>query len=120
MSLPYIFITVIYLLLSVSGLVLFKLGSEKGLEVALNSGNIQLDINLFCILGLSFYVISFLLYMFLISRLNLSYIAPIANGLSYILTFIASIYIFKEHISINNYIGALLILIGVILINIKK
>ena len=120
MSMFYIILTGVYILLSVGGLVIFKLGSQRGLSFGLKNGNFNMDINILAILGLACYVVSFLMYMFLISKLDLGYIAPITTGLAYILTFISAGLVFKEAITINHWIGAGLILSGVILINIKK
>ncbi len=110
----------IYTLLTVSGLVFFKIGTNKQFDVALMQGNFNLNINLLAVLGLVFYVISFLMYMFLVSKFDLSYIVPISTGLVYLATFVCSITIFKELITVQHIFGAVLVLAGIILINIKS
>lgn len=119
MSLVNIILLAIYMILSVSGLVCFKLGSQRQFEIGVGQGNLLFNVSFLAILGLCLYVISFLMYMFLISKFDLSYIAPISTGIVYILTFIAAGVVFKENITINHYIGAILILTGVIFINVN-
>lgn len=120
MSISTIVLIAMYILLSVGGLVVFKLGSSKELSFGLTNGSLHLHLNLLVILGLLMYVVSFLLYMFIVSKFDLSYIVPICTGFVYILTFIAAKFVFDEQITSFHYVGALLILCGVLLINIKK
>lgn len=116
----YFILIIVYVLIAVAGMVLFKLGTQKQFEVGLNNGNLFLNINALAILGLSCYIFSFLLYMFLISQLELGYIASVGTGLVYLLTFASSILIFKEAMNMYNYVGAVLILAGIIFMNFKK
>jgi small multidrug resistance pump len=109
----------IYLLLTVSGLVLFKLGANSGIAANINNGFFYLKINVISIIGILCYGCSFIVYLTLVSKMNLSYIFPVATGIIYILIFVASVYIFKESISIFKIIGSGLILCGVVLMNLK-
>lgn len=112
---------VTYVLLSVGGLVLFKLGAEETpVSVSFTGGKFSFAIALKSILGLCCYVISFLLYMYLVSIYDLSYIAPIATGAVYIITMLSSYAIFKEPMTIIKIMGSIFILVGLLLINIKK
>lgn len=120
MTIKYVILISIYLLLTVSGLVLFKLGSNENLNFKLTAGNFVLNFNYKVILGLCAYIASFLMYMFLVSKFDLSYIVPITTGIVYILTLISSVYIFKDKLYIQNLIGVILVLVGIVLINIKK
>ena len=58
--------------------------------------------------------------MGLVSKFDLSYIVPITQGIIYILIFISSIAIFKEKITIQAFIGTVMVILGIILLNIKK
>ena len=120
MSFKYIILIAIYLLLTVSGIVIFKLGANQNLEFKSVSGNLAFSFNYKVILGLLAYICSFLLYMFLVSKFDLSYIVPIATGIVYILTLLSSVYIFKDKLNTYNIIGVILVLIGVVLVNIKN
>ena len=111
---------IIYLALTVSGLILYKYGANKGFTFLLTHGNLEFKINIISIIGLICYLFSFLLYMFILPKFNISYIMPITSAISYIATFVLSILILKEHVTLNGIIGSIIILIGIIIINIKQ
>ncbi len=110
----------IYVILSSLGLVFFKLGVKKEFFFNYNSGNINLGVNIFSVVGLSFYVFSFLMYLFIASKFNLTYIAPISMGLISISTLVFSVLILKETIGLFNIISFVLILSGILIANIKQ
>ena len=105
----------IYVILSVSGLTLFKLGSKEGF--LFNASFFSLNIHWFSIVGLVLYILSFLVYMGLIAKSNLSQLIPIATGLVYLATLVSAAYILKENIQGIQVLGCIVILIGVILMN---
>lgn len=115
----YILIAV-YLIFSLAGVFLFKIGCQKEFLVSVSTGIFSLNISLISIMGLLSYVCSFLMYMFLISKFDMTYIVPVTTGITYILTFILAVLIFKEAITVNKVIGSVLILAGVLVINMKK
>lgn len=115
-----IIIIAAYIFLSVGGLVLFKYGSFKKLDISFLNGVLGIDVNIFVIVGILCYMLSFLLYLFLVSKFNLSYIVPITIGLVYILTILSSVLFFKENMHFYHVIGIVLIIIGVFLINLKR
>ena len=51
---------------------------------------------------------------------DLSYIFPIVTGIVQIVTLIASKVIFKEIITLHGLIGAIIIIIGIIIMNLPK
>lgn len=110
----------LYLVFSLAGVFLFKIGCQKEFMISLSTGIFSLHISLLSILGLISYVCSFLMYMFLISKFDMTYIVPVTTGLTYILTFILAVLIFKESITVNKVLGSVLILVGVLIINLKK
>lgn len=112
---------IIYISLSVGGLVLFKMGSiNSPIHLSLQKRTFEFGIALESILGLICYVSSFLLYMYLISIYNLNYIAPIAAGATYILTIAASYFVFHEPFTMFQVVGIFMIFGGVVLMNFKK
>ena len=115
----YILIAV-YLIFSLAGVFLFKIGCQKEFLVSVSTGIFSLNISLISIIGLLCYVCSFLMYMFLISKFDMTYIVPVTTGITYILTFILAVLIFKESVTVNKVIGSVLILAGVLVINMKK
>jgi drug/metabolite transporter (DMT)-like permease len=116
----YIFI-LIYVCISVGGLVLFKLGtSRQPIGFSLNRGDLSFNISVLSILGLFLYLISFFMYMFLLTKFDLSYIAPLATALAYTFTIASSVIVFKETISKLNIVGLVLLLVGIIFVNLKN
>ena len=112
-------ILLIYAICSASGLSLLKLGVNSGFSLKLHAGMIQFEINWVLILGAIIYVISFLLSLFAMSKMNLSYFYPISAGLIYVVVCVLSIFLFKEKINTQQLIGMGFILIGFIVMNIQ-
>ena len=75
----------LYLVFSLAGVFLFKIGCQKEFMISLSTGIFSLHISLLSILGLISYVCSFLMYMFLISKFDMTYIVPVTTGLTYII-----------------------------------
>lgn len=109
----------IYAFFSVLGVVLFKLGSMQALTINISFSGIFLRISWFSVLGLAFYVISFLFYMGLVAKNNLSYLVPVATSVVYLLTMLSSVVIFHEHLQFTKVVGSILVLMGVVLMNIR-
>ena len=110
-----IILIVVYIILTIAGVVLFKLGTQKDFLVSIATGVFTLKISLMSIIGLVCYLCSFLMYMFLISKFDLTYIVPVTTGIVQV-----AIMIFKESVTVSKVVATGLILIGVILLNIKK
>ena len=109
----------IYLILTVSGLVLMKKGGNPG-SLAFESGNMNFGISLISLAGFVCYLGSFLLFTRLVVMFDLSYIMPLSTGIVQVLTLIASKVIFNENISTQGIIGASLVIIGIIVMNWKN
>ncbi|MBD7910222.1 hypothetical protein [Clostridium cibarium] len=113
-------IVAIYLTLSVAGMVLFKLGCQKDFLLNVSTGVFSMKISLLSIVGLLCYIGSFLLYMFLLTIFDMSYIYPITTGIVQVLTAVFAVFVFNEVFTVHKVIGTIFILIGVVLISIKK
>lgn len=111
---------IVYLLLSASGLVFFKMGAETGFKVSIANGVFSFRVGGLSFLGIICYGCSFILYLGLVSKYNLSYLVPVTTGIMYVIILIASYVFFQEQITITHIIGCILVLAGVTLINIKK
>ena len=107
-----------YLVCTVSGLTLVKIGANNN-AFALNSSFFNLSLSYTTVLGLFLYIISFLMWIVIVQKYNLSYIAPMATGLSQVLIIIASIFVLGEKIGTFQWFGIALVLGGVVLMNIK-
>ena len=73
----------------------------------------------FYVAGASF-VITTLVYMKILTNLQLSISYPITTTLAYALTIIGSVYIFNEKLSIINTLGIGIIFIGIVLASYSK
>ncbi len=110
---------IIYLILTVGGLVLVKSGAETT-SLAIQNGTFNFSMQLKVMLGFIAYVGSFLIYTFyIIKKFDLSYIYPIITGITQVLVVIAGILLFKEKLNIYGIVGIILIILGVIFLNIK-
>lgn len=109
----------IYLVLTLSGLVLMKLGGNTG-SFAMQDGNINFGISPISLIGFICYIGSFFLYTRMVVMFDLSYITPICTGIVQILTLVASKVIFKENITIQGIVGASIIIIGLLVMNWRR
>ena len=110
---------IIYLILTVGGLVLVKTGAETT-SLAIQNGTFNFSMQLKVMLGFIAYVGSFLIYTFyIIKKFDLSYIYPIITGITQVLVVIAGILLFKEKLNIYGIVGIILIILGVIFLNFK-
>jgi drug/metabolite transporter (DMT)-like permease len=107
---------VIYAILTVSGLILFKLGTNSSQIGVITKGILSLQISFISLAGLVLYACSFFFYLILISKNTLSFFMPFMTGIVYISILTASLFILKEKVTLISLAGSLLILIGVILV----
>jgi len=114
-----ILLMIVYVVLSVSGLILFKLGTNSLQIGVIAKGILSLQISYTSIIGLCCYIASFIMYLLLLSKNSLSYLFPVMTGMVYIAVIIASVLILKEKVNYFSVFGSLLILSGLILIIFK-
>ena len=109
----------LYVLATSGALVLIKLGSAAGAPVSISNAKVMFNLNPIIFAGGVLYGISFLLYMYLISKNDLGYIIPLTTAFVYVAIFIASFLIFKESFSALKIIAIAMVIGGVILLNVK-
>ena len=114
-----IILVILYLVLTVSGLVLMKMGNNPGL-IAIKDGTATFGISLISFAGLFCYLCSFLLFTRIVVMFDLSYIMPLTTGIVQVLSLVASKLIFKENFTWQAVLGASLVIIGIIIMNYKK
>lgn len=83
-------------------------------------GTITLGMSIVSGIGFVCYLGSFLLFTRVITMFDLSYIYPIVTGIVQILTLVASAVVFKENMSIQSIIGAIIVIVGIIIMNFKR
>ncbi|WP_226799502.1 hypothetical protein [Carnobacterium mobile] len=110
-------IFIIYVVLSTSGLILFKLGSSN-LSIGITKTLFSMHIPFLSLLGLLCYLFSFLLWMYIISKSEISFIVPLGVAITNLAILAGSYYILDETISVTTIIGTILIISGVIVMNI--
>lgn len=111
---------IIYVCFSAGGLILLKLGTARGFEIGLGNGVFSLKINGTLLFGMVLYILSFITSLIVMKSMNLSVFYPVSAGLMYVVIGIASYFIMKETITIRQLVGMGLILLGIIIMNIKK
>lgn len=109
----------IYVILTISGLTFMKMGSMaenlKGIVIPV----VDMRITAISLVGYLCYGMSFLLYTVIISKFDLGFITPMLNGVVNVSILVVAFLVFKEHFTLNSAIGAVLIIAGVIVMNIK-
>ena len=108
----------IYIVLTISGLVFMKLGGNPG-TISFRDGSFAFSMSTVSAIGFVCYICSFLLFTRIVVLFDLSFIYPLTTGIVQIVTLIASYFVFKEKISITGLVGAILVIIGIIVMNIK-
>ena len=68
-------------------------------------------------MGFICYLASFLLFTRIVTKFDLSYIMPICTGVVQIVTLIAAKLIFKEIITTQGLVGAVLVILGIVIMN---
>lgn len=106
----------IYVILSSMGIILFKLGASEA-SVSLTKGLLNFQMSYISMIGLLCYLLSFVLWMYIIANKNVSYIVPLGLGLTNVMILVGSYFILGESISMMNIVGAAVILIGVLIIS---
>ncbi len=115
-----ILLIVVYVILTSAGLILMKKGGNAG-KITFGSGEFGFSMSLVSALGFVCYIISFLLFTRIVMMFdNVSYISPICNGIAQTCIVIASIIFLKEQFSAYTVGGALMVIAGVIVMNLKK
>ena len=114
-----VILVIVYLFLTVSGLILMKKGGNAG-KISISAGEFNFSISLVSCLGFVCYICSFLLYTRIVMMFeNLSYITPICTGVSQIMVIVASWLILKEQLTGLTIGGVALVVAGIILMNLK-
>lgn len=107
-----IIVCVIYSVISVLGLTLIKIGAA-GNSVKLISFPIIGEITLHTFLGLGFYVVSFILYIFIVQNMQLSIVFPILTALNNISIVLIGYIVFHETLRTGKIVGVMMIIVGI-------
>ena len=108
----------IYVVMSASGLFLIKTGAETS-GFAFENQLFNFHVSPRLIIGFVIYVCSFLMSVYIISRMKLTVFYPVATGSVLVMTCLLGFFVLKEHIGVWQLLGMALILAGVVALNIR-
>ena len=114
----FIVLIAIYVILSCFGLLFIKLGGSTT-QISFLNGQLSMNVDLKLLMGLCCYVVSFFLFTYIIQKKDLSFIVPICVGAVNLTTFLMGVFILKEKVTHLGTIGAVVVVLGIILMNIK-
>ena len=113
-----IVLTIVYIIFTTLGIFLMKSG---GNSLALSfKGGFSFKIGFVTFSGFMAYIISFLLWQKLLTTFDLTYIVPITTGVVQLIILLMGILFFKENVSTLGILGALLVIVGIVLIAVGK
>lgn len=111
-----IFLTILNSLLLVVGQLLFKTGTQKvGLVNLSVHGIFSIITNSYVFSGLCLYAGTTVLWLYILSRGELSVLYPI-QSMAFVFTLFAGYFLFGEPITVSKLLGTTVIVIGVFLV----
>ncbi len=113
-----IMICVLYLLLATAGMVLIKSGHNT--ESLFTVPVLNVSLSLRTIIGIMFYGFSFLVFTFYVTKLSIGIILPVISGINSVIVVILGYMVFKERITMGQFAGIALIVVGTALVGIFK
>nr|WP_307990861.1 hypothetical protein [uncultured Niameybacter sp.] len=108
----------IYIITTVSGVLLTRAGALAK-ETQLSIEVLGIILNKYSLFGMICYGISFLLWTYLLQNNNLTWIIPLALGISNILTITGAVLLLKESIGLMQIVGIITIVMGLVILNLK-
>ncbi|XJZ28581.1 EamA family transporter [Bacillota bacterium Lsc_1132] len=110
----------VLILINIVCLVLGQTSWKIGLENLHLHGNLfqkffQFVFSPFIFLGFVLYILATVIWMYLLSKLPLSFLYPL-QSVAYVLALFVGLFLFKEQIPISRWIGTGVILLGVYLV----
>lgn len=110
---------VIYAFLSAGGLILFKLGGQAT-SIGIKQTGFSLQVSWQLIIGVFCYLLSFLLWLIIVSKTQLTFAMPLSVGVVNLLVFLGSSRFLGEQITLIKVTGLVVIIVGLFLITIDR
>ncbi len=101
----------LYVLLASSGLVLFKLGTVNGSIIKILGFSINFSWKM--LFGIVCYGFSFLLWLYIVGHMNLTFAMPLSVAIVNTLVIVESCIFLKEKITFTQGIGIFIVIFGV-------
>ena len=115
-----VILMIVYIISAVLGSTLIKFGSQHTTKTLFVAPIVNMNVSIITIIGVLAYGISFLTYVVLLTKFDLSFISPLLVAFVYILLMLTAVMVFKESFTLYKTIGCILILAGIILVLIRK
>ncbi len=119
MKLVIVALFIVYCLLASSGLILFKLGSSNA-NLSISLFGLTINYSIKMILGLFCYACSFVLWMYIVSKVNLTIAMPLNVAVVNTLVTVGSLLVLKEKVTPTQLVGIIVVIFGVCLITYKR
>lgn len=107
---------VLYVIFAVGGSTLIKYGGLSKVASLFVIPIVHVSISLVSLLGILCYGLSFILYILLLNKFELSFISPVTIGIVYVLLMVTAVVVFSEQFTLAKIIGCTLILAGIMLV----
>lgn len=101
-------------------LILITVGFNTVAQTLLKVGAVSSPLNIYLLGGICAYGISTIFYIIVLGKFNLSVAYPVVIGLTILATTIAGAVIFREKVSISQWVGVGLMLSGITAIALTK
>lgn len=111
-----IILIVLYVIFAVGGSTLIKYGSLEKVVSFMTVPIVNVGLSVASLIGILCYGLSFILYIILLSKFDLSFISPITVGLVYVLLMITAAFFFQEQFTLLKITGCMIILAGILMI----
>ncbi len=108
------FLLLLYVIAGALGMVLIKKGGTA-LKIWNENGIVSLTVSWIFIFGIIAYLLSFLIWIYILQIFPLTYISPVSYGLVFIAIAIFSKLILKTDITKEQIFGAAFIILGILL-----
>ena len=111
---------VLYVIFAVGGSTLIKYGGLDKAATLLSIPLVNVSMSLVSFFGVICYGLSFILYILLLNKFDLSFISPLTIGIVYVLLMLTAVVVFNEQFTLLKTVGCVLILVGVLIIALNK
>lgn len=111
-------LVLIYVIASALGMVLIKKGGMDS-NLTMGTKNLSISVSWILIVGVLCYFISFILWFYILQILPITYISPIAYGLTFIAITVFSYLILGANVTIYQVIGVVFIIGGIVIASMK-
>lgn len=105
-----------YVIFAVGGSTLIKYGALVKDLATFTVPIVNVGLTIVSFIGIICYGLSFILYIILLSKFDLSFISPLTVGLVYVLLMITAAFFFQEHFTLLKMTGCFIILAGILMI----